>query len=346
VPAARSTRTPRGRLDLLLPFADPIRIRILALLELEELSVGELARALGLAQSRVSNHLRLLRGAGLLEERRAGTNTFLRSALRPAAEEAGGAGVRSAPAGRLWAVLRDEFLEQRQASADRARLSAVLAARASDESTFFERLAADWDKLAGAFATGRARERAVARLLPGDWVLADLGCGTGYMAEALLGACTRLICVDRSARMLAEAEKRLARARSTTALEFRRGELDALPIADGELDGLVVGLVLHHLPALDPALREMRRVLAPGAAASVVELAPHRETWMRSALGDRQLGLEPEEVLAAFERAGFEDLLLDPLEDHYCPRPPGGAEPVALPLYLVRGRRPHSPGSS
>jgi ArsR family transcriptional regulator len=343
VAAERPSRAPRGRLDLLLPFADPIRIRILALLELEELSVGELARALGLAQSRVSNHLRLLRGAGLLEERRAGTTTFLRSALRHAAQDGAAAGASSGTAARLWAVLRDEFLGQRQAAADRARLSGVLGARASDESSFFERVAADWDKLAGAFATGRARERAAARLLPGEWVLADLGCGTGYMAEVLLGACARLICVDRSARMLAEAEKRLARARSTTALEFRRGELDALPIADAELDGLVLGLVLHHLPALDPAMREMRRVLRPGAAAAVIELAPHRESWMRSALGDRRLGLEPEEVLAAFERAGFDDLLLDPLDDHYCPRPPGGAEPVALPLFLVRGRRPHDP---
>ena len=317
-------------------FADPIRLRILALVELEELTVGELARALGLAQSRVSNHLRVLREAGLLVERKSGTSTHLRAALSASAES-------PSLAARVWAVLREEVAHVPQSAADRVRLTAVLAARRRDEGEFFDRLAGDWDKVAGAFQTGRARERAVAQLLPSGLVLADLGCGTGYMAEALVGNCARLICVDRSERMLAEAARRLERTRRETVLDFRRGELDGLPIEDAELDGLVAGMVFHHLPSLEGALREFQRVLKPGAAAVVLELAPHRETWMRPALGDRHLGLEAAQVLAAFERAGFEDLVLDPVEDAYQPRhPEADGENPSLDLYLVRGRKPHA----
>ena len=129
------------------------------------------------------------------------------------------------------------------------------------------------------------------------------------------------------------------------------GELDALPLEDGELDGAVAAMVLHHLPELDPALHEMRRVLKPGGTLSVIDLMPHREAWMHADLGDRHLGLDPTEVQAALARAGFTDLRVEPLDDRYCPVPtaqkhdgtdPRGGESVALPLYLVRGRVPQS----
>jgi len=319
-----------GALRLL---ADPTRLRILGLLEREELAVGELSRALSLAQSRVSNHLRLLRDAGLLLERHVGTSTFLR--LAPPRGDA-------RLTDRLWEVVRGELEQLPEHQADRVRLAAVLDERRSDEGAFFDRLAGEWDKFSGAFENGRARERAMAHLLPRDFVVADLGCGTGYMGAALLGNCSRLICVDRSEGMLLQAKKRLEPTARHTEIEYRQGELDALPIADAELDGLVAGMVLHHLPTLDDALAEMHRVLKPGATAAVLELAPHHEEWMRAELGDRHLGLAPTEVLEAFERAGFDDLLLDPVEDAYRPRRAQAASdevPHSLPLFVVRGRK-------
>ena len=326
----RPAAGPGAALKLL---ADATRLRILGVLERQELSVGELSRALDLSQSRVSNHLRLLREAGMLGERHVGTSTYLR--LAPAGE---------AVAARLWAVVSAELPHLPQHAADLVRLEAVLAERAGSAG-FFERLAGDWDKRAGAFATGRGRERACAQLLPAGMSVADLGCGTGYLAASLLGNVARLVCVDRSPAMLAEAEKRLSRHDRGTTLEFREGELDRLPLDDGELDGVTCGMVLHHLPELDPAFGEMARVLKPGGTAVVLELAPHREAWMRRDLGDRHLGLAPEEILAAFERAGFVDAAVDPVEDHYRPRrsdaAPGDETP-SLSLYVVRARKPRT----
>lgn len=326
---------------LLRALGDPVRLRILGVLELEELSVGELTRALGLSQSRVSNHLRVLREHELLLERRVGTSTFLRTALSSAP---GGA---DAPwAARLWSTLREGLPALAEHEADRARLGEVLAERRRESRDFFDRVAGEWDKRGASFATGQARQRAVASLLPRGLVLADLGCGTGYMARALGGLAGRLVCVDRSAGMLEEARARLAHLPSGVEVEFRAGELDDLPIATDELDGALAGMVLHHLPALDAPLREMRRAIRPGGTAVVLELAPHKEEWMHAELGDAHLGLDASDVVLAMRRAGFEHVHLEPVEDRYCPTPRGTDAAVALPLYIVRGRVPAATTSS
>lgn len=318
-----------GMLKLL---ADPTRLRMLALLEQEELSVGELSRALGMAQSRVSNHLRILRDADLLRERHVGQSTHLRLKAPTNGHQA---------IGRLWDTLRGELDGLPERAADRVRLDHVLTERRARDGDFFDRMAGEWDKIAGGFTNGQARHRAAVHLLPADFVLADLGCGTGYMTQALLGTSRRIVAVDRSEAMLDEARKRLQRAAPDTEIEFRRGELDALPLADEEVDGVLAGMVLHHLAEPDAAVAEMFRVLKPGGTAAVLELAPHREAWMRRELSDRHLGLDPSDVAAGFRRAGFDDVALDPVTDAYRPPHPEGRE-VALPLYIVRGRRPRA----
>lgn len=319
-----------GMLRLL---ADPTRLRMLALLELEELSVGELSRGLGMTQSRVSNHLRILRDAGLLVERHVGQSTYVRLKNRENGHDT---------IGRVWEALRADLDALPEHAADRVRLDQVLKERRARDGDFFDRMAGQWDKIAGDFSTGQARQRAALHLLPRDFVVADLGCGTGYLARALLGICRKIIAIDQSESMLREARKRLSRAASRTELEFRKGALDALPLEDGEVDGTLSGMVLHHLPEPDAAIAEMFRALRPGAAATVLELAPHRETWMRAELSDRHLGLDPSDVVRAFARAGFVDVVLDPVEDAYRPPCPDGRE-VSLPLYIVRGRKPAAP---
>jgi ArsR family transcriptional regulator len=325
-----------GPAEVLRVLGDPTRLRILSLLEREELTVGELARALEMQQSRVSNHLRVLRDARLLHERHAGRTTWLRLSVPPD-------GPADSLSARLWSALRADIPALPEFAADAARLERVLSERSAHAGEFFDRVAGEWDKIAVDFATGQARQRAAAALLPREAVVADVGCGTGWFARALSGLCARLILVDRSQAMLDEARRKLEPLPPGTALELRRGELDQLPVADEELDGLVAGLVLHHLPDLRAPLAEMRRALKPGGRAAVVELAPHGEAWMHEHLADRNLGLDPRDVLRAFERAGFADVALESLEDRYQPaRPPhaGAATRAALPLYLVRASRP------
>lgn len=322
--------------EVLKVLADPTRLRILGLLEREELTVGELARSLEMAQSRVSNHLRVLRDADLLRERHAGRTTWLKLAEADPAARGGALSTR------LWTAVRGDVPALHEHRADVARLERVLAERGERAGEFFDRVAGEWDKIAVDFATGQARQRAAAALLPRESVVADLGCGTGWFARALAPLCDRIVLVDRSQGMLDEARRKLEPLPSGTHVEARRGELDRLPIADEELDGAVAGLVLHHLADLSAPLREMHRALKPGGRVAIVELSPHGEAWMQESLGDRHLGLDPRDVLRGLQRAGFVDATLESLEDRYQPRNPVGAPDAlaALPLYLVRARRP------
>lgn len=319
---------------LLKSLADPTRLRILALVEGRELAVGELAAALSMSQSRISNHLRLLRETGLLAERRSGTSTFVQ--LAP---DRGGALQDS-----LWTAIHASIDSLAGHRKDLLRLERLLEDRERKAAQLFDDIAPDWDKIGLDFESGQARQRVAASLLPRGLVIADIGCGTGYLARGLAGLVGRIICIDRSKAMLAEAKKRFASERPDASVEFRRGELDRLPLEDGELDGLVAGMVLHHLSDLAPALAEMRRVLKPGAGLAILELEPHAEDWMRDEMGDRHLGLDPEHVVRALTRAGFEAVRSEPLDDHYTPRSRAPKHTAArLSLYLVRAFAPSRP---
>lgn len=321
---------------LLKALGDPIRLRILSLLAEHELSVGELSRALGLAQSRVSNHLRVIREFDLLRQRRVGTSHFLQLAI--GSEDAG-----NGPEDSLWAALRPGLAGTREVSEDLARLRVVLDERRQKSRDFFDRVAGEWETIGVDFASGQARQRVAASFLSPELVIADLGCGTGYVAQAFLGLCTRVICVDRSLGMLDQARKRLEPTPAGTEVELRPGELDSLPIADDEVDGAVCAMVLHHLSDPLPCLREVFRIVRPGGTAVILELAPHRQEWMHEHLGDQHLGLESRFVAGRLEQAGFVDLSLEIVDDEYRPSPEGPASEEgeeALSLYIVRGRVP------
>ena len=248
-----------------------------------------------------------------------------------------GADTGSALAGGVLDAVMPSVLTGQDHEADAGRLSQVLAARAQPED-FFDKVAGEYDKRGALFASGQARQRTVANLLAPGMVLADLGCGTGtWHAPCPLAA--RLICVDQSEAMLAQAKENLRALPPTTAVEFRQGELDALPLEDGSLDGAVMGMVLHHLDDAHAALLEVLRVLRPGGTFALLELAPHREAWVQETLGDRHLGLPTGEVVRALERAGFHDVHVDPVDDRYCPRPSAEEDPRLSPCTSSARRR-------
>jgi DNA-binding transcriptional ArsR family regulator len=143
--------------------ADPTRVRILALLEREELAVQELMEALGMAQSRVSRHLAILREAGLVQDRRDGTFVFYRFAP-PAA---GGAWAET------WSLVRASLAGDSTHERDAAALSRVLAERAARTQRFFESVGPEWDALRKVFHDDLLRARAVAQLVDPQLVVVD-----------------------------------------------------------------------------------------------------------------------------------------------------------------------------
>ena len=276
---------------------DDARLRILRLLNAERLNVGELTSILGIAQSGVSRHLGLLKDAGLVEERREAGFTFFR--LSPLLES----GLNGF--GPIWPLLRSQFdatAATAEGRADQARLEEVRRVRKEN-----------FDDHAGGEGTqivpGRswaAWARALGHLLPAV-ELADLGCGEGYLTFEASRFAKRVIAVDRSEGVLEKARQSATR-RGVTNVEWKRGELEDLPLKDASVDVALLSQALHH--AADPAkaLAEAARIVRPGGRVLLLELRKHDEAWVRDRLGDKWLGFEDDELKRLLEASGLRDV--------------------------------------
>lgn len=257
--------------------ADPTRLRALRALEKQELSVLELCEVLALPQSTASRHLKVLAEAGWLAARREGTQSLYgwSEALDPGAR-------------RLWLLARAETEGWPLLRQDAERLAAVRARRDGAE-RFFAGAAGAWDKLrAEVYGAGLGGEALLA-LLPDDWTVADLGCGTGAVAADLAPRVARVIAVDQSAEMLRAARRRLGKLPN---VEIHEARLEALPLADATCDAALAVLVLSYLEDPAAALREALRILRPGGRLVVVEAARHADETLRRRMGQRTPGFD------------------------------------------------------
>jgi ArsR family transcriptional regulator len=299
---------------------DPTRLRILALLEREELAVQELMDALGMAQSRVSRHLAILREAGLLEDRRDGTFVFYRFAPP-----------RETPWREAWELARRELRGDARIERDAAALERVMRDRATRTRSFFDSVGPEWDALRKIFNDDALRARAIARLVAPGLAVADIGTGTGILALELARLGLRVVAVDNSARMLEAARGKIER-EGATGIELRRGEAGALPLADGEVDAALAHMVLHYLPSPGEAVREMARVVRPGGAVVAVDFVRHQHEWMRQELGVAWLGFAQDELRSWFAEAGLGDYRCEVHEG-----PPASRDLPAT--FIASGRR-------
>jgi ubiquinone/menaquinone biosynthesis C-methylase UbiE len=279
--------------------ADATRSRMLLLLERHELTVSELCSVLQLPQSTVSRHLKTLSDTGWVVSRRDGTSRYYTLSLEERVH-----------ARRLWSLLREQVSATAGADQDGRRLKNVLARRQSKSQEFFESTAGQWDKLRADLFGNASHLQAVPALVDERWTVGDLGCGTGQVASALAPFVARVIAVDRSGEMLQAARRRL---RDVPTVEVRRGELEALPIADEELDAATLLLVLHHLPDPAAALSEAHRVLKPGGRLVIADMLPHDREEYRQQMGHVWLGFTEEQTHRLLSSAGFDRIRIIPL---------------------------------
>lgn len=312
--------------------SDPVRLRLCALLSRGELAVQELVSITGLQQSRISNHLSLLKRAGVVRDRREGTWSF-HSLVEPSLD-----GPLSPS---LYAATVMPWLDSAEGAPDAQALSAVLDQRRKKSREMHDQLADRWPAVGEEFALGTLRAEVLAQAWPCGGDVADLGCGTGFLALWLAERGARVVAVDHSERMLATARSRTGDGGVT----FRQGELEALPLRPAEVDVAFANLVWHHLADHDAAAREVFRVLRPGGRVVISDLLPHKADWMREAMGDLRLGLDPEQVLGVLARAGFTALHTERAADRYRLATPVG-EIAEFPMFLVRGQKPDAPTPS
>ncbi len=226
---------------------------MLLLVESQELTVSELCAVLQLPQSTVSRHLKALADAGWVTSRAEARAVSTRWPP-PSSRESR----------RLWLLVREQVVDGRAALEDHRRLQAVLAPRRSRSQAFFSSAAGQWDHLREELFGATFHLQALAGLLDPTWMVGDLGCGTGPMTAAIAPFVDRVIAVDNSPAMLAAARRRIG---NESNVEFRRGDLEALPISDGELDAATLTLVLPVSPVAAEGARRSRARAWPGEAA-------------------------------------------------------------------------------
>jgi ArsR family transcriptional regulator len=301
--------------------ADSTRVRVLALLEQEELAVQELMGVLGMAQSRVSRHLAILREAGLIHDRRDGTYVFYRFEPPP-----------EGPWRDVWELVRRNLANDPTHERDRAALAEAMRSRASRARSFFDAVGPEWDALRKVFDDDALRARAVARLIDPEMRVADVGTGTGILAIELARLGLRVIAIDHSPRMLDAAAAKLAAA-GVDSVELRRGEASDLPLRDGEVQATLAHMVLQYLPSPAEAIREMARAVAPGGVVVAVDFVRHEYEWMRKELGVTWLGFALDEVEGWFAEAELTDFHCETHDPH-------DRNPDLPATFIASARRP------
>jgi ArsR family transcriptional regulator len=280
------------------------------MLEREALAVGELARVLQLPQSTVSRHLKTLLDGGWVIKQAQGTASvysFTGDALDESARE-------------LWALTSRHLGPLPAFEDDDARLRQVLAERRQDSKAFFGRLGGEWDDLRQELFGETFSDEALLALLDPSWVVADLGCGTGNVAERLAPLVQRVHAVDREPAMLEAARRRLA---DLPNVDFIEGELAALPLQSGSIDAAVSILVLHHVADLDVGIAEIARVLRPGGVAMIVDMVAHDREIYRHTMGHQHLGFDQETIEGVAAAAGLVDVRYRRLTPDTSARGPG-----------------------
>jgi ArsR family transcriptional regulator len=279
--------------DTLKLLSDPTRLRLLALLLKEELSVAELQEILGMAQSRISSQLALLRQADFVNDRRDGKKAFysLRADLGP----------------KQLALLRvacDSVADLPESTEDRDNLERTLQKRRRVSEQYFNLIAG---KLGKNYCPGRSWEaigHLALRLVP-DITVADLGAGEGLLSQLLAQRAARVWCIDNSERMV-EVGTELARKNGLANLTYKLGDIEQVPLPDKSVDLAILSQALHHASHPQTAVDEAFRILKPGGQLLVLDLKDHAFEQAHQLYGDLWLGFKENTLHGFLKKAGFQ----------------------------------------
>ncbi len=270
--------------------ADETRVRLLNILVHHELNVREIMVSLRLGQSRISRHLKILTECGLVQCRRDGSWAFYKAA-------------ENGPGRKLIQGIFDFLSQEESLQKDLDNANQVIQERTQTTRQFFDSVAHYWDRLSQDALGDLNLAEKILQNIPKSEIILDLGCGTGELIEKIINKVSgKVIGVDNSPNMLEKARERFS---DPKRVSFRIGDLDHLPLGDGEADCALMSMALHHLPHPQKSLQETFRVLSPQGTFIIADFVKHTDENMRIQYGDRWLGFDTDEVTNWLDRIGF-----------------------------------------
>jgi ArsR family transcriptional regulator len=296
--------------DILKILSEPTRVRLLALLQREELAVAEMQDILGMAQSRISSQLAILRQAGLVEDRRDGKKSYYSHI--PQRDPAQRALIHAATAA---ATASDPAL-----ATDRENLDRILARRRQQSESYFNLIAG---KLGKHHCPGRSWEaigHLALRLVPAI-TIADLGAGEGLISQLLARRAKRVWCIDNSPRMV-EVGAALAARNNLENLTYKLGDIESVPLPDASVDLAILSQALHHARHPQKAIDEAHRILRPAGRLLILDLKAHTFEKARELYSDIWLGFQENQLHAHLKKSGFHQVEVstvarEPMEPHF-----------------------------
>jgi ArsR family transcriptional regulator len=277
--------------------ADPTRLRLILLLEQEELSVAELQDVLGMGQSRISSHLAQLKRAGVVEDRRAGKNVYY------GLSNDGKLGPRRARVSELTRILAREMRETQR---DRTALKIVLRKRQDKAREYFDQLAGRFGRSYVPGRSWQALAHTMIAMLP-PLVVADLGAGEGTLSQLLAKKARKVIALDNAPKMV-EFGSKLAKKHGFRNLEYRLGDIEEPPIEENSIDLAIFSQALHHAIHPERAIAAAYRMLKKDGRVVVLDLLSHRFEKARDLYADHWLGFSEVQLHQWLESAGFNDV--------------------------------------
>jgi ArsR family transcriptional regulator len=274
--------------------SDPTRLRIVALLEKDELSVNELQEISRMGQSRISTHLGLLLDSGLVQARREGKRTYYKLASG------------NSLCGEFSQIAVRGAKELPEYSGDQINLKRVLNRRREQAQVYFNHVAGRFDRVYGPGRSWQAFGHLLLRIVP-PLVVADLGAGEGLLSELLARRSKRVIAVDNSEKIVAFGAAK-AKKNGLKNLEFRLGDLENPPIEPQSVDLVILSQALHHAAEPSKAITAAHKILKSGGQIMILDLSRHNFERAPELYGDRWLGFPESDLHRWLEEAGFKKI--------------------------------------
>ena len=275
--------------------ADPTRLRLIALLQQEELSVNELQTITHMGQSRISTHLGLMQESEFLVSRRDGKRIFYRLN-----------GDLPTKAVDLLRLALSGTGEIPETNADATNLRRIVEKRQNQAQLYFDQVAGRFDRSYGPGRSWQAFGHFLLKIIP-PLEIADLGSGEGLLSELLAHRAKHVIAVDNSPKMV-EFGKKKASENKLSNLEFRLGDLANPPIEPESVDLAILSQALHHTETPEQAIKSAYKILRPGGRIILLDLLRHDFAEARKLYGDLWLGFDESELHTWLEQAAFTDI--------------------------------------